>query len=315
MSKLIFSCILLSLFVAHGAAQSPNNRSPRTISGGVVNGKALTLPKPTYPLEALQKRVQGKIKVKVTIDEHGIVTSATAFDGVDEPSLRHAAEMAAMSATFSPTTLEGEPARVSGTIDYNFVLPDEGGPEQLKFAAFAMLLTVAGHFADEPPLFRKAFGDEDLIAELSSELPEFSNELKNVAQWSSEPVEKRKPILAAAVSTVRGKVGDSERWQIDLGKALGDLMGPIMRQAEFGDREGFIKLIQEADIKGYLTEIKKLSANAPVDLPDDIRAILVTFGSFADRNDLNSVPTVVELMESFGELIETISPSESTSDS
>lgn len=316
MYKILYSCVLITFAVVQATAQSAKQAgSPRTISGGVVNGKAITLPKPEYPAEALRKRVQGQVRVKVTIDEGGVVTSATTLDGVDEPSLRRAAEIAALSATFSPTTLEGKPARVSGTINYNFVLPEDETAEQLKFAAFAMLLTTASHFSDEPSLFLKAFGDEDLLADLHTELPEFESELRDLTRWSSEPVERRKPILNAAVSSVRDKVGDYEKWQIDLGKAFGDLMGPLMRRIEIGDKEAFLELLRETDVKGHLTKVKSLSQSSPADVPADIRAKLVLLGSFADRNDLNSLPAVMELMDSFVELIETISPSESTTDS
>jgi len=91
----------------------------RTVSGGVLNSKALNLPKPVYPPAARQTGVFGVVLVAVTIDERGRVAEAKAVSG---PILLHAAAVAAArQARFSPATLSGEPARMSGTISYNFV--------------------------------------------------------------------------------------------------------------------------------------------------------------------------------------------------
>lgn len=91
---------------------------PTTISGGVVNGKALTLPKPPYPPAARAMRASGAVNVQVLIDESGRVVSAQAVSG--HPLLRPAAESAARQARFQPTILSGQPVKVSGTIVYNF---------------------------------------------------------------------------------------------------------------------------------------------------------------------------------------------------
>jgi protein TonB len=93
--------------------------APKTISGGVVNGKATSLPKPPYPAAARAVRAAGAVSVQVLIDESGRVVSASAVSG--HPLLRQAAEQAARSARFSPTELSGQPVKVSGIITYNFV--------------------------------------------------------------------------------------------------------------------------------------------------------------------------------------------------
>lgn len=91
---------------------------PTTVSGGVVNGKALNLPKPAYPPAARAIRASGAVNVQVLIDENGRVVSAQAVSG--HPLLRAAAESAARQARFQPTVLSGQPVKVSGTIVYNF---------------------------------------------------------------------------------------------------------------------------------------------------------------------------------------------------
>jgi TonB family protein len=92
---------------------------PKKISGGVLNGKATSLPKPPYPAAAKAVRAAGAVNVQVTINEQGAVVSASAVSG--HPLLRQAAEQAARSARFAPTLLSGQPVSVTGVIVYNFV--------------------------------------------------------------------------------------------------------------------------------------------------------------------------------------------------
>jgi len=92
---------------------------PKKISGGVLNGKATSLPKPPYPAAARAVRASGAVNVQVTISESGSVVSASAVSG--HPLLRQAAEQAARSARFAPTLLSGQAVSVTGVIVYNFV--------------------------------------------------------------------------------------------------------------------------------------------------------------------------------------------------
>ena len=92
---------------------------PKQISGGVLNGKATSLPKPPYPPAARAVRAAGAVSVQVLIDESGSVVSASAVSG--HPLLRAAAVQAARGARFSPTMLSGQAVKVSGVITYNFV--------------------------------------------------------------------------------------------------------------------------------------------------------------------------------------------------
>ena len=89
------------------------------ISGGVLNGKAISLPKPGYPPIARAAHASGTVVVQVLIDENGNVVSAHAVSG--HPLLTAAAVGAAKQARFSPTKLSGQPVKVTGVIQYNFV--------------------------------------------------------------------------------------------------------------------------------------------------------------------------------------------------
>jgi TonB family protein len=89
------------------------------ISGGVLNGKALSLPNPEYPTIARQAHAAGTVTVQVTIDEDGNVSAAKAVGG--HPLLQAAAVTAARQAKFAPTKLEGQAVKVAGVLTYNFV--------------------------------------------------------------------------------------------------------------------------------------------------------------------------------------------------
>ena len=98
---------------------TPDKPMPKTISGGVLNGKATNLVKPTYPAAAKAVQASGAVNVQVTIDEQGNVISANAVSG--HPLLRASAVQAARASKFSPTLLSGKPVKVTGVIVYNYV--------------------------------------------------------------------------------------------------------------------------------------------------------------------------------------------------
>lgn len=103
-------------------ANQPSTPKPlmKPVSGGVLNGKAVSLPSPEYPEMAKRMRATGLVTVDVVIDVNGKVISAKASGG--NALLQQAAVKAAYQARFSPTTLSGQPVKVSGVINYNFSL-------------------------------------------------------------------------------------------------------------------------------------------------------------------------------------------------
>ena len=88
--------------------------------GIVLNGRAISLPRPEYPVEARRARAQGVVVIKVKIDELGKVLEASDMCGGD-PLLVGTSLESARKARFSPTKLSGQPVKVSGVITYNFV--------------------------------------------------------------------------------------------------------------------------------------------------------------------------------------------------
>lgn len=105
-----------------GNTGSNSNKSPNTvsstISGGIMNGKAINLPEPPYPPAARAVRAAGAVNVQITVDENGNVTSASVVSG--HPLLRAAAAAAARGAKFKPTLVNGKPTKVTGVLVFNF---------------------------------------------------------------------------------------------------------------------------------------------------------------------------------------------------
>jgi TonB family protein len=89
------------------------------ITGGVLNGNAISLPPPAYPSIARAARASGAVSVEITVDETGNVVAAHAVSG--HPLLQAAAVTAARQASFRPARLNGEPVKVNGLLVYNFV--------------------------------------------------------------------------------------------------------------------------------------------------------------------------------------------------
>ena len=102
-----------------GNSANTTDRTSKKINGGVLNGRAVSLPKPAYPTEARAAGASGAVNVKITIDETGNVISAEAVSGDD--LLRDVCVEAAKKAKFAPTILSGNPVKVTGVVVYNFV--------------------------------------------------------------------------------------------------------------------------------------------------------------------------------------------------
>lgn len=103
-------------------AASPASEPPKklVVAGGVLNSRAKLLPVPLYPETARRMRVMGTVVVEVTIDESGKVIAARAVSGA--VLLREAAVGAARQARFPAPLVAGQPAQMTGVINYTFSL-------------------------------------------------------------------------------------------------------------------------------------------------------------------------------------------------
>ncbi len=87
---------------------------------GILEGRALSLPRPPYPRAAIPERASGRVTVRVVVDEEGKVVAAQVVDG--HRLLQAAAVKAARDARFAPALLGGKPVKVVGTITFDFTV-------------------------------------------------------------------------------------------------------------------------------------------------------------------------------------------------
>ena len=99
-------------------SEKPGKEKQEIKKGGLIEA-----PKPIYPPEAREKKVEGEVTVSIVIGEEGTVISARPTSGPE--LLQGAAKDAALKARFHPTVVNGKPAKVSGAMTYNFVLDDK----------------------------------------------------------------------------------------------------------------------------------------------------------------------------------------------
>ncbi len=174
---------------------------PKTISAGVVNGRAIDLVRPEFPPSAIAVNVYRQVSVQVLIDENGDVISAKAVLG--HPLLRFSSEKAASQSKFEPINLSGTPVRVSGTVFYNFI------PERWNWLEIGFTL--------ENP-----WSSYYSIKTLLETLPfNYSEETQLLIQWFESP-DNRDEIIETIIASLRGKLSDDEKasWLFEIGLAL-----------------------------------------------------------------------------------------------
>ncbi len=91
----------------------------RRPTNALLCGKAISLPKPSYPAEARTQKISGVVSVNVVVDEKGRIIWARATSG--HPLLQEAAAKAACRARYSPTRISGRPVTAAGILTYNFI--------------------------------------------------------------------------------------------------------------------------------------------------------------------------------------------------
>ena len=80
----------------------------------------ISQPKPEYPPQARQERLQGVVRFNAVIGTDGHVANMTLVKG--HPLLVPAAQEAVKGYVYQPTLLNGQPVEVVTQIDVNFTL-------------------------------------------------------------------------------------------------------------------------------------------------------------------------------------------------
>lgn len=88
------------------------------LHAGIMNRRAVSLPKPEYPPAARQAGASGTVVVEIMVDQEGNVVAAIAASG--HPLLHEVSVAAARNAKFSPTILSGQAVKATGILVYTF---------------------------------------------------------------------------------------------------------------------------------------------------------------------------------------------------
>jgi len=126
------AAILFSLSWSMFAADARLVRMP-----SMPDSKIVTKVHPEYPLDAVDLKIHGVVKITVIIGADGRVQSARLLSG--HPLLAPAALQAVRKWVFEPTEVDGKPARVATEIDIPFDLDPHGRPVETKSAAAPQL--------------------------------------------------------------------------------------------------------------------------------------------------------------------------------
>lgn len=88
----------------------------------IKKGELIEAPRPAYPDEIKEQKIEGIVVVVITIGNDGNVIYAKAKSGPE--ALYGVSEAAARKARFKPTMLDGQPVKVTGLMTYDFVLDE-----------------------------------------------------------------------------------------------------------------------------------------------------------------------------------------------
>lgn len=90
------------------------------VGGNVQSTKLVFQPKPAYPPEAKQARIQGTVRLRAVISKDGAVQDLQVISG--HPLLVASALQAVKQWVYQPTLLNGNPTEVETEIDVNYTL-------------------------------------------------------------------------------------------------------------------------------------------------------------------------------------------------
>ena len=111
--------------------RTPDERRHGPIISGVLNMKVLNELLPAYPQKAKDQKIQGRVEVQLLVNEDGEVIFANPLSGPEE--LWAESVKASVAARFKPTTLSGEPVKITGRIILDFKDGKVVVPKRVEF--------------------------------------------------------------------------------------------------------------------------------------------------------------------------------------
>lgn len=266
-------------------------KAPAIVNGGIINGKAKNLIQPTYPEAARAARVSGVVKVKVTIDENGNVTSASAIEG--HPLLKITSVDAALQSKFTPTIMNGAPVEVTGVIVYNFAVQE---PKLLWLTAAGNLIFVKKMPWNEP--IRRNL--ENIASFLSKQFPNEQTQIKELAKSNgSNKIET----IDSVLNSLESKLPAGDAWQIRIGKVLAEIAFDVSKQIADSKAD-----IDETKLRDNLRELGNLVYSAPTEVSPESVAVLKRLTDYANQSSLKDSDKLVGLIQTFTEFSKTVSP-------
>lgn len=121
MSKFTLVLAVLASGLVAGQ-QTPSQESHRIICT-LPRGEITKMVKPSYPPEAVEKRMSGRVILEVDVDERGEPTDIRVKEG--PPILAEAARLAVSQWRWKPLLLNGKAVRVATPVQVNFELPSK----------------------------------------------------------------------------------------------------------------------------------------------------------------------------------------------
>jgi len=106
--------------IIFAAALAFSQTGPIRVGGNVQQANIVSKVTPVYPADAKRDRVQGMVRLEVTILKDGHVQSASLIEG--PPELVQSAVDAVSQWVYKPTLLNGQPVEVITTVDVNYTL-------------------------------------------------------------------------------------------------------------------------------------------------------------------------------------------------
>lgn len=283
------------------AQETRRKPTPKVINGGVLNGRAISLPMPENTNEARALKTSDTVNVEVTIDEKGNILSALAVSG--NPVLRESAEQAAWEAKFSPTIISGKPVRVSGIIVYNYIAENDPSfqlklskAEKVRMLGVGMTLYTLNKIGSEPDLESAAF---DMAVSIE-DLAEILKPLKNLQGLSKiQKVE----VTGSVISNIEKNVSGSDMWQLEMGKHLSAITFEMYKYKE----SGFKGSVDEENLQNKLLKIKEMTFSAPAEIPadflDGIRKVAASADSPNTPAEEKLVSAALKILQLFGQVI------------
>lgn len=298
--RFFFTLLFILSLAALVSSQNPPQK-PKTIAKGVINGSAVSLPKPEYPPAAKAVKAGGAVEVTVTIDEEGNVVSATANSG--HPLLQQAAVQAARQAKFQPTLLSGQPVKVTGRIVYNFV--PEAAKEEPPVWAFGFLFSFLEN-ADADLI--KQIGDEkefdQIFVDIAKDIPEeITAEKPLIEKLAQAKGEERRAVAGELNRALKKYFTPTEIWQVEIGENFGLLMVEMLKQIK--NIEAGLP-IEDSLLKMHLEKIKTSMDSVPPGVPEKQLKLFKPIADFA-APDLKSRDNLIKLFESISPLFNSIS--------